>query len=106
MIVTPSASVAGHRIVKTVGLVRGNTIRAKHIGKDIIAMLKNLVGGEIEEYTRMIAIPREEALGRMVAQAEEQGCNAIIDARFSTSYVMGKASEILAYGAGVIIEPE
>ena len=106
MIIIPGSQVAGHRIVRTVGLVRGNTIRARHVGKDIIAGLKNLVGGEIEEYTKMMAEAREQALDRMRAEAESFGANAVVDVRFSTSYVMGMASEILAYGTGVIVEKD
>ena len=106
MILTPGASVAGHRVVKTLGLVRGNTIRARHLGKDILAMLKNVVGGEIEEYTKMMGEAREQALDRMRAEAEQLGANAIVDVRFSTSYIMGAASEIMAYGNAVIIEKE
>ena len=106
MITTPASSISGYRIVKTLGLVRGNTIRARHLGKDIIAGLKNLVGGEIEEYTKMMAEAREQALDRMRAEAETFGANAITDVRFATSYIMGAASEILAYGNGVVVEKE
>lgn len=106
MIVTPASTIAGHRIVTTLGLVRGNTIRARHLGKDILAVLKNVVGGEIEEYTKMIAEAREQAADRMIAQAKAMGANAITDVRFSTAYVMGAASEILAYGNAVVAEPE
>lgn len=106
MILTPSAGVAGYRVVKTLGLVRGNTIRARHAGKDILAAFKNLVGGEIEEYTKMMAESREQALDRMTAQAQDLGANAIVDVRFSTSYMMASASEIMAYGSAVIIEED
>jgi uncharacterized protein YbjQ (UPF0145 family) len=106
MIVTPSAGVAGHRVVRTLGLVKGSTIRARHAGKDILAALKNLVGGEIEEYTKMMAEAREQALDRMVTEAKERGANAVIDVRFSTSFLMSAASEIMAYGAAVVIESE
>jgi len=106
MIVTPGASVAGYRVVKTHGIVRGNTIRARHLGKDILAKLKNLVGGEIEEYTKMLAEAREQALDRMRAEAAELGANAILDVRFATSEIMDAAAEILAYGNAVTIEPE
>ena len=105
MILTPAAAISGHRIVKTIGLVKGNTIRARHVGKDILAGLKNLVGGEIEEYTKMLAEAREQALDRMVAEAQDKGANAITDVRFATSYIMGAASEIMAYGNAVVIEP-
>ena len=106
MIVSPGAGVAGHRIVKTFGLVKGNTIRARHIGKDILAGLKNLVGGEIEEYTKMMAESREQATDRMIADAQRLGANAVLDIRYSTSYLMGSAAEILVVGNAVVIEPE
>jgi uncharacterized protein YbjQ (UPF0145 family) len=106
MIITPASQIAGYRIVKTLGLVRGNTIRARHVGRDILAMLKNLVGGEIEEYTKMMAEAREQAIDRMSVEAGELGANAITDVRFSTSYMMGAASEIMTYGNAVIVEPE
>ena len=106
MIVSPGAAVAGHRIVKTFGLVKGNTIRARHIGKDILAGLKNLVGGEIEEYTKMMAESREQATDRMIADAQRLGANAVLDVRYSTSYLMGSAAEILVVGNAVTIEPE
>ena len=106
MIMTPAATIKGHRIVKTYGLVRGSTIRARHLGKDVLAMLKGLVGGEIEEYTKMMGEAREQALDRLQAEAKELGANAITDVRFSTSYVMGAASEVLIYGNAVVTEPE
>ena len=106
MILTPASSVSGHRVVKTFGLVKGNTIRARHVGKDIIAAFKNMVGGEIEEYTKMMAESREQALDRMAAEAGELGANAVLDMRFSTSYIMGMAAEILAYGNAVVLEEE
>ena len=106
MTITQGSSVAGHRVAKTLGLVRGNTIRARHLGKDILAGLKNIVGGEIEEYTKMMAEAREQALDRMRLEAQDLGANAILDIRFSTSYVMGMAAEILVYGNAVILEAE
>jgi uncharacterized protein YbjQ (UPF0145 family) len=106
MIVTPSSTVAGHRITKTLGLVRGNTIRARHIGRDITAVFKNIVGGEIEEYTKMMAESREQAIDRMIAEARDLGADAVVDLRFGTSYVMGSAAEILAYGTAVELERE
>ncbi len=106
MIITPAATVVGHRPVKTIGLVKGNTIRARHIGKDILAGLKNLIGGEIEEYTKMMAEAREQAVDRMCAEAESLGANAILDVRFSTSYMMGMASEILVFGNAVVLEKQ
>jgi uncharacterized protein YbjQ (UPF0145 family) len=104
MIVVSSSTIAGRKIVKTLGLVKGNTIRARHIGKDILAVFKNIVGGEIEEYTKLMSESREQALDRMIARAEELGANAIVDVRFSTSAIMGSASEILAFGTAVVIE--
>jgi uncharacterized protein YbjQ (UPF0145 family) len=101
MIVTPASSVAGYRVTRTLGLVRGNTIRARNIGRDIVAVLKNMVGGEIEEYTKMMAESREQALDRMIAEAQQLGADAVVDVRFGTSYVMGSAAEILAYGNAV-----
>jgi uncharacterized protein YbjQ (UPF0145 family) len=106
MIITASEKVAGYRTVKDLGLVRGNTIRARHLGRDILAGFKSMVGGEIEEYTKMMGEAREQAVDRMLAQAEELGANAVVSARFSTSYLMGGAAEILAFGAAVVIEPE
>lgn len=106
MIVTPAAYVAGFRVVRTLGLVRGNTIRARHLGKDILAFLKAAVGGEIEEYTKMMAESREQSIDRMVAEAESLGANAITDVRFSTSYLMGSAAEILVFGSAVVIEAQ
>ena len=105
MIITPASEIVGYRVVETLGLVRGNTIRARHIGKDIVAALKGIVGGEIEEYTKMMGEAREQALDRMVAQAKDLGANGITDVRFSTSYVMGGAAEIVVYGNGVVLEP-
>ena len=103
MIITTSAQIEGKKITKTVGLVRGSTIRAKHLGKDIMAAFRGLAGGEITEYTKMMAEAREEALKRMIEDAEKQGANAIVGMRFSTSMVMQNAAEILAYGTGVVL---
>jgi len=106
MIITPASTIAGHKVVKTLGLVRGNTIRARHLGRDILAGLKGIVGGEIEEYTKMMAEAREQSVDRMVAEATRLGATAITDVRFMTSFIMGAASEILAFGNAVNIEPE
>ena len=106
MMITPSATVAGHRITQTLGLVRGNTIRARNIGRDILAALRNIVGGEVTEYTKMMAESREQAIDRMMEEAERVGANAVVNVRFSTSYVMGSAAEILAYGDAVQLEKE
>ena len=104
MIVTPGSTVAGYKVVRTIGLVRGNTIRARNLGRDIMAGLKNLVGGEIEEYTKMMAEAREQALDRMVAEAHAVEADAVLDVQFGTSYVMASAAEILAYGNAVKLE--
>ena len=103
MIITTSGQIEGRKITKTVGLVKGSTIRAKHLGKDIIASLRGLAGGEITEYTKMMAEAREQAIQRMVEDAEEKGANAIVSMRFTTSMVMQNAAEILAYGTGVVV---
>jgi uncharacterized protein YbjQ (UPF0145 family) len=104
MIITPAPSVQGFKTARTLGLVRGNTIRARHIGRDMLAGLKNLTGGEIEEYTKMMAEAREQAVDRMIARAEELGANAVLNLRFGTSYTMGSAAEILVYGDAVVLE--
>ena len=104
MMLSTTGEVPGIKIKQTIGLVKGNTIRARNIGRDIIAALKNLVGGEIEEYTKLLAQSREQAIDRMVAKAEELGANAIVGVRFSTSYIMQSAAEIMVYGTAVIIE--
>ena len=104
MIVVTNDSIVGKKIVNTIGLVKGNTIRARSIGRDIVAVVKNIVGGEIEEYTKLLGESREQAVDRMIAAAEEQGANAIISVRFSTSYIMQSAAEIMVYGTAVVVE--
>ncbi len=104
MILSTTKEVVGKRVVKTIGLVKGNTIRARHVGRDIIAAMRNIAGGEIYEYTKMLAQAREESIDRMIEQAEELGANAIVEVRFTTSMVMSAAAEILAYGTAVIVE--
>ena len=86
-------------------MVKGSTIRARHMGRDIVAWLRGIVGGEISEYTKLMAEAREQAIQRMVEQAEEMGANAIVDTRFVTSMVMSGASELLVYGTAVVVEP-
>jgi RNA polymerase sigma factor (sigma-70 family) len=103
MRVTSSSAIAGKKIVETLGLVRGNTIRARNLGRDILAFFKNMLGGEIEEYTKLMAESREQALDRMIRSAEDLGANAVVDVRFSTSYVMANAAEILVYGTAVVV---
>jgi len=104
MIITTSDRVEGRAIVKTVGLVSGSTIRARHVGRDVKAMLKSVVGGEITDYTYMMEEAREQAIQRMVEDAEKKGANAIVGMRFSTTEVMQNAAEVLAYGTGVVLE--
>ncbi len=101
MIVVTTGQIEGRRITETLGLVKGSTIRARHMGHDIMAGLRNVVGGEVKDYTVMLAQAREEALQRMVEQAEKMGGNAVVGARFATSMVMSGAAEMLAYGTAV-----
>ena len=104
MLLSTSSSIAGKKIARHLGLVKGNTIRARHIGRDVMALLRHIVGGEITDYTKMMAESREQALDRMIENAQQLGANAIIEVRFTTSMIMGGASEILAYGTAVVIE--
>lgn len=104
LIIVTTHSVPGKNITKTLGLVRGNTIRARHLGKDIIAGLRNIVGGEVTEYAKLLAESREQALDRMEAQAKELGANAIVGLQFQTSVIMGGAAEMMAYGTAVVVE--
>ncbi len=104
MIITTSEGVEGREVIKTLGLVQGSTIQARHVGKDIRAGLKSIVGGEITDYTEMMVGAREEAVRRMVADAEKKGANAIIGMRFATSMIMQSASEVLAYGTAVVLK--
>jgi uncharacterized protein YbjQ (UPF0145 family) len=106
MILVNTDDIPHKKVVKSLGLVEGNTIRARNIGRDIIAVFKNMVGGEIEEYTKLLAQAREQALDRMIQMAEELGANAIIGVRFSTSYIMQNAAEVLVYGTAVIMEDD
>jgi uncharacterized protein YbjQ (UPF0145 family) len=101
MIIISSNNVAGKKIGKTLGLVRGNTIKAKHIGKDILAGLRNIVGGEIKEYTQAFTEARETAIERMTKEAEEMGADAIVSVRFTTSQIMSGAAELMVYGTAV-----
>jgi uncharacterized protein YbjQ (UPF0145 family) len=101
MIITTTDFVTGKQITQTLGLARGSTVRARNIGRDIFAGLKNIVGGEISEYTKLMAHSREEALQRMISDAKSLGADGVINVRFTTSNVMQGASEILAYGTAV-----
>ena len=106
MIVCTTGNIPGKRIVRTLGLARGNTVRARHLGRDITASIRNLVGGEVSEYTKLLAEAREQALDRMVEQAESLGANAVVEIRFSTSMVMNAAAELLAYGTAVVVRDD
>jgi uncharacterized protein YbjQ (UPF0145 family) len=104
MIVVTTSDVPGMRIVRTLGLVRGNTIRARHVGRDIMAALRNLAGGEVIEYTKMLAEAREQAIDRMVEEASALGADAVVAVRFQTSMVMTGAAEMLCYGTAVKLD--
>ena len=106
MLVVTSPDIPGKKIVKTLGLVKGNTIRARHIGKDILAVFKNIVGGEIQEYTKLMAESREQAIDRMVHDAEQIGANAIISVSTTTSVISQGAAELLVIGTAVVVEDE
>jgi uncharacterized protein YbjQ (UPF0145 family) len=106
MIVSTTDSLPGRRIVRILGLVRGNTIRARHIGRDIQAVIRNIAGGEIREYTKMLGESREQALDRMTDEAEALGANAVVGVRFTTSMVMSGAAEIMCYGTAVRYEED
>jgi uncharacterized protein YbjQ (UPF0145 family) len=104
MLISTTEQIEGKKIVRHLGLVKGNTIRARHIGRDIMAGLRNIVGGEISDYTKMMAESREQAIDRMKEDAQNLGANAIVGMKFATSMVMQSASEILAYGTAVVVE--
>ena len=104
MIIVSSPNIPGNKVVKTFGLVKGNTIRARHIGKDVLALFKNIVGGEILEYTKLMAESREQAIDRMIESAEELGANAIISVDFTTSIIQGGAAELMVYGTAVLVK--
>ncbi len=103
LLIVTTPDVPGRRVERTLGLVRGNTIRARHIGNDIMAGLRNLVGGEIHEYRKLMSESREQAVDRMVDEAVELGANAILGVKFTTSVIMGGAAEFLAYGTAVVL---
>jgi uncharacterized protein YbjQ (UPF0145 family) len=106
MIVVTTDSVPGRRVTEVLGLVRGNVVRSRHFGQDVTAVFKNLVGGEIEEYTKLLAECREQALDRMVAEAHTHGADAILALRFASSDISRGAAEILVYGTAVKLAPE
>ncbi|MDE2794169.1 MAG: heavy metal-binding domain-containing protein [Gemmatimonadota bacterium] len=101
MIVVNTETVPGHEVAEALGVVRGSTIRAKHIGRDIMASLRNVVGGEVKEYTEMLTETRNESVHRMKQEARALGADAVVNLRFSTSQVMAGAAELLAYGTAV-----
>jgi len=104
MLLSTTDTIPGKKVVKHLGLVRGNTIRARHIGRDILATLRNIVGGEISDYTKLMGESREQSIDRMVEEAKKLGANAVVAIRFSTSEVMNSAAEILVYGTAVVVE--
>ncbi len=106
MILVNTETIPGMRIIEMKGLVQGNTVRAKHVGRDIAAGLKNIVGGELVGYTELLTEARREALERMLAQATQLGANAVVNVRFSTSSVASGAAEMYAYGTAVMVQPE
>ena len=106
MLVVTTETIGGTRIVKSLGLVRGNTVRARNVGKDITAGLRALVGGEISEYVKLMAEAREQSVDRMIEAAEQLGANAVVATRFTTSMVMSGAAELLATGTAVIVEDD
>jgi len=105
MIVTNTESIPGYRIVQVLGLVQGNTVRAKHLGRDIAAGLKNIVGGELRGYTELLTESRQEALQRMIAEAQQLGAHGVVNVRFTTSAITSGAAELFAYGTAVTLAP-
>lgn len=106
MILVTNDRIPDRRVVESLGLVRGNTIRARHLGRDVLAILRNMVGGEIRDYTKLLGEAREQSIDRMIEEAEALGADAVIEVRFETSQVMGGAAELLCYGTAVVTEPE
>lgn len=106
MIVVNTEAIQGYDITEVKGLVQGSTVRAKHMGRDIAANIKNMFGGELKGYTELLTESRREALSRMVAQAQELGANAVVNTRFTTSAVTAGAAELMAYGTAVVATPK
>lgn len=106
VIIVNTETVPGYRVVRVFGVVEGNTVRAKHIGRDILAGLKNIVGGEISDYTELLTDARRTAVERMISSAQAMGANAVLNVRLATSTVAGGAAELMAYGTAVVLEPE
>lgn len=105
MLVVNTEAVPGYRVIEIRGMVQGNTVRAKHAGRDIAASLKNLVGGELKGYTELLTEARREAMERMLVQATQLGANAVLNVRFSTSAITAGAAELYAYGTAAVVEP-
>jgi uncharacterized protein YbjQ (UPF0145 family) len=101
MLITTQDELAGYQITETLGIVRGNAVRARHIGKDILALFRNMVGGEILEYTKLLAESREQAIDRMIEEAKLKGADGIVCTRFTTSSIMQAAAELFVYGTAV-----
>nr|WP_050543002.1 heavy metal-binding domain-containing protein [Thermococcus zilligii] len=106
VIVVTTEGIPGYRIVEVRGIARGGIVKATHIGRDIMALLRNIKGGEVKEYTEMLAEAREEALRRMALRAREMGANAVVGVRFATSNVGSSVAEVYAYGTAVVVEKE
>jgi len=106
VLIVTTFDIPGREISKTLGIVKGNTIRARHVGKDIIAALRGIVGGELHEYTKLLAESREQAIDRMIQDAERLGANAIVGLSFTTSVISQGAAELMAYGTAVVIKEE
>ena len=104
MLLSTTHTIENKRIVRHIGLVKGSTIRARHLGRDVMAIFRNIVGGEITDYTKMMAESREQAMDRMIEEAQEMGANAIVGVQFGTSMVIQMAAEILVYGTAVVVE--
>ncbi|MEM6989789.1 MAG: YbjQ family protein [Myxococcota bacterium] len=105
MLLSTTDELVGYQVIRVLGLVRGNTVRVRNFGVDIVAGLKSLIGGEISDYTKMLAESREQSLDRMRAEALQLGANAVVAVRFTTSTVMQGAAEILVYGTAVVVQP-
>lgn len=106
MIITTTREIPGKKVVRALGLVSGNIVRSRNIGRDVLAGLRNIVGGEIKEYTELMSMSRRDAVKRMAEEAERLGANAVVEVRFITAQVAAAAAEILAYGTAVIVEDE
>ena len=106
MIISTTETIVGKKIIKTLGLVKGNTVRATHIGHDIAAFIRNIVGGEVNDYTKLLAEAREQSIDRLIEDALKLGANAIVGCRFSTCEMMQGAAEIIVYGTAVVVEEE